>query len=271
MTTIGLQTAKKQFPFLRAAAASLFVLLLPVFTWLVMGPFSTRFDSFRNRTIAFVLLAAAGTVLIRRAFPRLSWAAAVFSSVLFQGTAYRLALFIPEISTYPFSLGWSEGSRYYYASLYFARRIYGFWTPLSVLHPTRYLMQAVPFLLPGLPVLAHRIWQVLLWISLSSLTAYVLVLRLNLKDKLPALLLGVWAFLFLFQGPVYYHLLVIVIAVVWLFDVKKFWRSLLVVLAASAWAGVSRINWLPVPGMLAAILYFCEVEVRGKKLMNYLL
>lgn len=271
MATISLETFTKRFPLLRAAAGALFILMLPAFTWLVMGPLSTRFDSFRNRTIGFVLLAVAGTVLVRTALPRLSWTAAGFASILVQGFVYRLALFIPEISTYPLSLGWSEASRYYYASIFFSRGIYGIWTPPSVLHPSRYLMQAVPFLVPGLPILFHRIWQVLLWIGFTSLTAYALVKRLKLQDKFNAFLLGTWAFLFLFQGPVYYHLLVMVIAVLWFFDAQRFRRSLVVVLLASAWAGISRINWLPVPGMLAAALYFLEVEVRGRKLIDYLL
>jgi hypothetical protein len=67
-----------------------------------------------------------------------------------------------------------------------------------------------------------------------------------------------FSFLFFFQGPVYYHLLVMVILVLWGYDARHPWRTLLVVLAASVWAGVSRINWLPVPGMLAAALYLLE-------------
>jgi len=44
----------------------------------------------------------------------------------------------------------------------------------------------------------------------------------------------------------------------------------MVVLAASAWAGISRINWLPVPGLLAAALYFLEARVEKEGWLKYL-
>ena len=51
-----------------------------------------------------------------------------------------------------------------------------------------------------------------------------------------------------------------VILVLWGFDATHFWRNLVLVLVASLWAGISRVNWLPVPGMLAAALYLLEVK-----------
>jgi hypothetical protein len=80
-----------------------------------------------------------------------------------------------------------------------------------------------------------------------------------------------WAFLFLFQGPVYYHLLFMVILLLWGFDSDHFWRSMLLVLFASLWAGISRVNWLPVPGLLAASLYLLEVQEKDKPEWRYLL
>jgi hypothetical protein len=80
-----------------------------------------------------------------------------------------------------------------------------------------------------------------------------------------------WAFLFLLQGPVYYHLLVCAAIVLWGFDRNRFWRSLLVVLIASAWAGISRLNWFPIPGMLAAALYIMEHRKDNLSWWRYLL
>jgi hypothetical protein len=79
------------------------------------------------------------------------------------------------------------------------------------------------------------------------------------------------AFLFLFQGPVYYHLLVMVILILWGFSSKTFWKNLLLVIIASLWAGISRVNWLPVPGLLAASLYLLEIKIGDKPLYRYLL
>jgi hypothetical protein len=79
-----------------------------------------------------------------------------------------------------------------------------------------------------------------------------------------------WAFLFFFQGPVYYHLQITIILVLWGFDREKPVRTLIVVLIASAWAGISRINWFPVPGLIAALLYFFETPRGDKSAVRYL-
>jgi hypothetical protein len=69
----------------------------------------------------------------------------------------------------------------------------------------------------------------------------------------------IWGLLFLLIGPVYYHLLVIPVIVYAGFSSDRFLRSLGVVILASAWAGISRVNWFPVAGMLAATMYFLEI------------
>ena len=40
---------------------------------------------------------------------------------------------------------------------------------------------------------------------------------------------------------------------------------------ASIWSGLSRINWYPMPGLLASVLFFLEVPYQGKKFWRYLL
>ncbi len=247
-------------------------LLFPLF---VMGLASQRLANIPLRMAFFIILALGGSWLFRRLWPQFAWGAALAFTCLGYGVIYKLASFIPDVSTYPFSLNWSEASRYYYASLWFSKTIYGISTPPSVLHPSRYLLQSLPFLIPNTPILVHRLWQVILWIGTAALTSWLLVRRVKTdRRNWPALiLLGVlfWAFLFLFQGPIYYHLLVMVILILWGFDYQHFWRSMLLVLAASLWAGISRVNWLPVPGMLAASLYLLEVKKGEKSIWRYML
>jgi hypothetical protein len=249
----------------------LFLLLAIAFPWLVMSPAGAYLQALWSRLLVFSIFTILGVVLLKPTHLGLSWSKALAVVVLTYGVVYKVAAFIPEVSTYPFSLGWSEASRYYYASTFLSEKIYGTWTPPSVLHPSRYLMQAIPFLASGLPLWAHRAWQVFLWVSTSLVTGVLLARRLGLKRGLNGILFVAWAFLFLFQGPLYYHLLLMVILVLWGFDRQRFWRSLVVVLVASAWAGISRINWLPVPGMLAAALYFLEVRVEKEGWLKYLL
>ena len=246
----------------RLGPLNLVLFLLPVaaYSTLVLGPAGQYLENLAVRLALYWLVVLAGAVFLRAFAPEMSWPAVMASAWLLSGAGIKIATFTPDVSTYPFSLSWSEASRYYYASLFFSERVYGVAVLPSSLHPSRYLMQAVPFLFSGLPLWSHRLWQVLLWLVMGGVTASLLAKRLSVRPgvRLPYI---AWAFLFLFQGPVYYHLLVVPAILFWGFDSGKFWRSLGVVLLASAWAGISRLNWFPVPGLLAATMYFCEVPV----------
>ena len=52
-------------------------------------------------------------------------------------------------------------------------------------------------------------------------------------------------------------------------SIKHPTRTWLVIFVASAWAGLSRINWFPVPASLAAMLYLLEVPYKNKSLWSY--
>jgi hypothetical protein len=183
----------------------------------------------RRRGVVFLGILVIVTALLI-CFRKMDWFPASLVVLVSYATFYKVATLFSDVSTYPLSLSWSEGSRFYYASLFFSERLYHMHVPPSVLHPSRYLMQAVPFLIPGLPLWFHRLWQVLLWISVTALTGFMLARRLR-----AGWVYALWAFLFLFQGPVYYHLLVMVFLVLWGVKPRQFWRSLWIVLIASAW------------------------------------
>jgi len=251
--------------------ATILLLLIGLFSITVLFSFG---DSFGQASIQWFLaswVVIIAMILFRRLMPKSNWLNVLSVAILSVGISYRLFQFLPDISAYPFSLGWSEASRYYYASLFFSEKIYGFWVPPSTLHPTRYLMQSIPFLIDGLPLWFHRFWQVILWLVCSFGTAVLLARRLKITRKTIWWLFLFWTFLFMWQGPIYYHLLVIVMIVLWGFDSERFWRSLIIVAIASAWAGISRVNWFPVPGMLATALYFLEQPKNEQPLWKYLL
>ena len=180
-------------------------------------------------------------------------------SLLSQGVASRLVSLFSAVSRYPFSIGWSESSRYYYASLFFSEKIYHQRTPLSILHPTRYLLQSFPFLFDNSTLWMSRAWQSFLWVALTGGAAFALAWRFRGQvSRWKRVALGLWFFLYLFQGAVYYHLLVCVILVLLGAHPKRPWRTFLILLVASFWAGISRLNWYPVPAMLVILLYFLE-------------
>lgn len=211
----------------------------------------------------FPLLWVAWWLTLAQAFglrltTRFSWVDSFALALLLNGLVFQIYTIFQPVTAYPFSLGWSEASRYYYGSLPFSKFVYGVKLPLSPLHPTRYFLQSIPFLFSNLPLWVSRLWQGLLWVGMSSLSAFALMRRIRLENTTAKLLLGGWFFLYLFQGAVYYHLQVCVIIILFGISSRHPWRSLIAVLAASFWAGMSRLNWYPVPAMLAIALYLLE-------------
>ncbi len=248
----------------------IYIALFGLFSIVVLGPAGRYVNNQYVRIYLFWLSILLGTILLQAAGWQQSWLVRLAATALVGGFIYRVAVYLPEITNYPLSLGWSEASRYYYASLYFAPQIYGEQVPLTVLHPSRYLLQTIPFLIPNTPIWLHRFWQVFLWIAVTVATAWLAARRVTPARSWLRWIVTAWSFLFLLMGPVYYHLSMIVLLVLWGFDRNKFWRTTAIVLLASVWAGISRINWFPMPAMLAAALYVLEEPVGTRPIWKYL-
>lgn len=190
---------------------------------------------------------------------RTNWQAGFVIALLLLGVTYEIFIRFNVVTTYPFSLGWSEGSRYYYASLLFSERLYGEVVPLSPYHASRYILQSVPFLIPGLGIFEHRLWQFLLWIGLTTGASAAIASRaIDPARKVLRILFAAWLFLFFLRVGVYYHLQIMVILTLLGVSGKHPWRSLLAVVAASLWAGISRVNWFVMPAMIAIAIYLLE-------------
>ncbi len=223
-----------------------------------------------GRLLLFIWIAGFGAWLLHNTEKSLAFEKGFLASLLIAAVLYRISLFIPDMQSTPFSLGWSEGSRYSNAALFFSKSLFGIQYPLPVLHPARYLLQSFPFLIAPRLILIHRIWQVLLWLGLTSLGAISLVKRLAIKNQAFTSALVIWLFLYFFQGAVYYHLMVIVALLLFGYKGNAFWRNVVIILLASIWAGLSRINWFPVPGLLATAIYFLEEPLSDKHWFKYL-
>lgn len=247
-----------------------FIALILLFPFFVLSPYYPDFGWMLTRLWIYGHGALLGALFLHAALPKSNAIITLVFSMLFFAVVERIALYIPEVNDQMISLGWSEASRYYYASLYFARSIYGEAVPLSSLHPSRYLLQAIPFFIHGLPIWVHRAWQVFLWLALTFAGSITLARRLP-KQFTPMVAAAIvfWGYLFLNQGPVYYHLMVCVILIFAGFSSKRPVKSLLFVILASLWAGISRINWFPVPGFLAAFLFALEEPRTGRRFWRY--
>lgn len=188
----------------------------------------------------------------------------IMLSVLMVGFAITLVNSFGRITNNPLSASWSEGSVLYYASAFHSQRIYGTEIGLPIINPGRAFLQSILFLIPSLPISAHRIWDALLWLALPLLVGYGLTRRIKLSNPIQSATVILFSLFFLNLGPVYYHLLMVALIVLMGFRADNFWRSLGVVVLASLWAGLTRINWYPMAGSLAAMLYWLEVPSQKK-------
>lgn len=235
----------------------------PFFQRLLGGQQGPRFLAF----FLFSLMGMWGGKLLRRQTP---WLTALIGVVLLQSVIHLLLVYMPRITSYPFAMGWSETSRYYYPSLFMAEHVYGKDYPWPILHPTLHLLLTPPYWFDA-SLWFHRFWQVAIRYLLLAAIVPPLLTRLKIQDQGTRWLVGMWMFLFLFMGPVYFHLAVPVIILLIGFSAQDGRRSWAAVILASIWCGWSRVNWYPMPGIIAAVLYLMEVPVAGKNIWRYLL
>ena len=214
----------------------------------------------------FSLMGMWGIKLFHRETP---WLLALVTIALCQSTLHLLLVYWPRVTDYPFAMGWSETSRYYYPSLFLSEKVYGQDYPWPILHPTLHLLLAPPYLFDA-SLWFHRFWQVAIRYVLVGAVVPALMWRLSMQRGTARWLVALWMFLFLFMGPVYFHLTIPVIMVLLGFSREDDRRTWLVVILASIWCGWSRLNWYPMPGMIAAVLYLMEVPYQGKHMWRYL-
>ncbi len=183
----------------------------------------------------------------------------LLAAILGEAVVYKILSFSAAISTFPYALTWEESHRPYAASLLAAERIYGMKIPPYLTDFSLNLVNGIPFLFGSPSILVYRLWTTFLWIGISALTAFLVMRRLKIGSGLIQVLFTGWAFLYLLQeGGIKYNLLLGTCIILIGVSARHPWRSLISVLLASAWAGLSRVNWYPVPVMLGMALYLLE-------------
>jgi hypothetical protein len=253
-------------------AIPVFLLILALVFYLFLGPFAGTFESLPSRFLLLISASLIGSfVLDLHNSTSRWWHLFLFTCLLF-AFLYQLAGALPSLSLTPFSRGWSEGTRYYHASLLLSERYYGLSLPPFYQDLSRYVVEAAPLLLPRPSLWLERSWEFLLTFLLPALTVFLVLRRLaaNREDKLFWWGLLLWGTLTLLQGPVYFYLLPAAILVLAFYHRERLLQSLAAIVAASFWAGISRVNWMPIPAMLAIALYLLEKPVEKKSIPAYL-
>ncbi|HMB21919.1 MAG TPA: hypothetical protein VKP08_03755, partial [Anaerolineales bacterium] len=183
---------------LRWLGILLVVTALIGYTTVFMIPFMLRF--FGGVLMArflifwfFSLLGMWGIKLLRR---ETSWFNALVGIILCQATLHLLLLYWPRVTSYPFAMGWSETSRFYYPSLFLSKKVYGQQYPWPILHPTLHLLLVPPYWFDA-PLWVHRLWRVLLGYVFVVAAIPPLLKRLSIPSRPARWLIGLWMFLYL--------------------------------------------------------------------------
>ncbi|MCE9646963.1 MAG: hypothetical protein K8S20_13260 [Chloroflexi bacterium] len=170
------------------------------------------------------------------------------------------------VNDYPFSLGWSEGNRLWDYSVMFARDRYIF--PMDSRIPVfldfgRQLIGGLPFLIPGITIGPVRLWVALTQVLPYLLLGFVLF-RARTRGDLSWLLLPLWAYLFLKQGPIHPPLVVcaIMVALAWR---SPLWFAIPLVIGAGYFAQASRYTWMFAPGMWIFMLEVVSASFPDRK------
>jgi len=252
-------------------AVGLLIASLILFSFVMLQPYyGALLDKPWIRVFIVWWLSLIEMVCLRSLSRRFTREGALAAAFILQASVIRVASTLPVISTDPFSLGWAETSRYFDASLFFSTQLYGIKAPWAVLHPLLHLLLAIPFLIPGSPLWLHRVWQVLLRLGLTFAMGMVFSRWLKIEDRLLRWFFAFWVFIYLLQGPIYLHLFLPVMLILVCYSEKDSRKTWIAVVVASLLAGLSRINWFPVPAMLVTALYFLKKPAQGQNLLRYL-
>ncbi|MEW6241030.1 MAG: hypothetical protein AB1564_09520 [Chloroflexota bacterium] len=251
----------------------LICVFLPLFAY--MGPFRSMFTPLANRYLFIWCLSLAAAYFLAGlpVFASVRRSNLVLFALLALAFVYLGTAILSRVSSEPFSLKWSEATRYYHASLLLSERYYGMSLPPFYQDLSRYVLEAVPLLLPRPTILIQRVWEMYLAFFLALIVVLLLLRRIGkpVGHRLLWFACLVWGIYYLYQAPIFHYLLVTAIPVLAWFDVRRPVRSALAVVVASLWAGISRINWAPIPAMLAVAMYLMEVPVASRPLWRYLL
>jgi hypothetical protein len=220
------------------------------------------------RLLVFWFLTLLGAAGLSMWHDRIVFAGGLVVTALLQAVIHRIAMEFPEITNYPFALGWSETTRFYLASLFVSKEVYGQPLALPIINPSLHILLVPPYWFDA-PLWFHRFWQIAVRYILLGLTAWALVKLFPLRKRSDRFIFWLWVYLYLFQGPLYFQLALATLVVLWGYRTRQPLWTWIAILAASAWSGLSRINWFPVPASIAAMLYLLEVPYERGKFWKY--
>lgn len=217
------------------------------------------------RILVWILVVGLLTILSSHKSQLASWNQ-FLTSVILTSSAFTIIASLREVTSYPFSLGWSEGNRLWDYSVLFGRSRYIYPEDKNIfvlLDRGRQFIGGLPFLLPNINITIAR-----LWVGLTLILPYLLLglatFRLFAKEKFLWLLGALWVFLFLKQGPIHPPL-VIVASLVVLAWRSPYWISIPLMILTGYFAQASRFTWIYAPPLWIAMLEVATASFSDRK------
>ncbi len=232
----------------------LMVAFIPIILFL-FAPLDTKLSGYGWRSTLFVICIAVIAALITKSEKKLlSWQA-VIKSMLLIGSLFAFAKISIGVTSHPFSLGWSEGSRIWDYSVLYDRARYDY--PLDQRIPAyidkgRQSLWGLPFIIPGISIFYVRLWSALIF-SLPYAILGWMFFRPAPELRKHWLWVGLWTLIFLYQGPIYSPLVLSAILVAGARR-KPLWVALPLVFVAGYYVQISRGTWIFAPAMWSVLL-----------------
>jgi len=175
-----------------------------------------------------------------------------------------LFTYLRNVSDYPFTRSWSEGNRLWDYSVLFGKSLYLY--PADKPIPAyidigRQSLWGLPFLFGAPSIFQMRLWDALVWTVPYILLGWALI-RPRKGHMTAWFLFGLWALVFLYQGPIYSPL-VLAAALVALVRRQPILLAALVVLLAGVYARYTRYTWMFAPAMWAAMVWMLQAPLGG--------
>jgi hypothetical protein len=241
------------------------ILFIPV--WLLQYSFwGDVFEGTMMRLLLLAVMALSIAALITKGQENIFQLPSVSVALLLIAAAFYLGEGFRSVSDYPFSFSWSEGNRIWDYSVLFGRRLYNYpqGQPIEAfIDLGRQSLWGLPFLLPGMTIWGMRLWDGLVTTLPYAILGWVAFQRFKEHTAL-WFLAGVWAFVFLTQGPIYTPLVIsaILVAIAWR---RPLWIALPLVGLAGFYAQMARYTWMFAPALWAGMLYLADTPPEGQK------
>ena len=189
----------------------------------------------------------------------------LITCVLIFSAGFVLCTQFQDISSYPFSIGWSEGNRMWDYSVLFGKDLYDFpqdQTIPAYIDIGRQSLWGLIYLLPKVNIVMARIWNDILFTLPCALLGWALLAKDPSCKSSRLLACSLWSMLFLMQGPIYTPLTLAAILVALGSHLPLVFNCILTA-AAGFYAVMSRSTWIAAPSAFAVFLQFLDQKANS--------